>query len=80
MSELDADPQVSASQLTELDADNAKADIEQPKAAEDLVPEAVTPVVNKSVNHKSSLKESIMSHNLERDHVSQLLLCFGVCL
>jgi len=60
-SELDADAaQVGASQLTELDADDA------PKAAD--VKDVEAPAVNKSANHKSSLKESIMSHNLERDH------------
>lgn len=67
-SELNADgPQVGASTLTELDADGSAGadptvDVEQPKD--------VTPAVNKSANHKSSLKDSIMSHNLERDHVS----------
>jgi len=60
MSELDADAQLAASRVTELDAD----DVEMPK---------VQPVVNKpseehkSANVKSSLHESIMSHNLERD-------------
>ena len=65
MSELDADAQLAASQTTELDAD----DVEMPK---------VQPVVNKpseehkSANVKSSLHESIMSHNLERDRVSYI--------
>lgn len=62
-SELEADAApVGASQLTELDADDA------PKAAD--VKDVEAPAVNKSANNKSSLKESIMSHNLERDHVS----------
>lgn len=67
MSELDADAQLAASRVTELDAD----DVEMPK---------VQPVVNKpseehkSANVKSSLHESIMSHNLERDRVSRVNL------
>lgn len=74
-SELDADAQVGASQLTELDADASnKSDAPKDEEA------AVTPVVDKSANHKSSLKESIMSHNLERDHVSLALRFFVACV
>lgn len=64
--EVDANAQVGVSEPTD---DAAKADTAADIPKDE---EAAVPAVTKSANHKSSLKESIMSHNLERDRVSSV--------